>query len=113
MAEVKINVAGRVYAMHCRDGEEGRLHQLARMIGERVEKVKTGNPGLTEVRQLLFGAILLADELLEQELKVQSAVRDVPTIPDTDQIAFAATLEALAERLEAISEGLAADLASA
>jgi hypothetical protein len=40
MAEVSLSIAGRQYTVHCRDGEEPRLHLLARMIGERVDKVK-------------------------------------------------------------------------
>lgn len=105
MAEVTIMIGGRQYALHCRDGEEGRLHQLSRMINERVEKVRKSSPGLTEVRQLLFASILLADELSEAETRAAPA----PAPPQDDPAAMRA-LEALAERLEAVGEGLAADL---
>lgn len=107
MAEVRIMVGGRQYALHCRDGEEGRLHQLARMINDRVEKVRQSSNGLTEVRQLLFAAILLADELSEAETRSVDA--QAPAPPQEDPAAMRA-LEALAERLEALGEGLAADL---
>ncbi len=107
MAEVTIMVGGRQYALHCRDGEEGRLHQLARIINDRVEKVRQSSRGLTEVRQLLFASILLADELSEAETRVASA--QVPAPPEEDAAAMRA-LESLAERLEAVGEGLAADL---
>lgn len=107
MAEVTIMVGGRHYALHCRDGEEGRLHQLSRMINDRVEKVRQSSPGLTEVRQLLFACILLADELSEAETRTVAATAPPP--PDEDPAAMRA-LEALAERLEAVGESLAADL---
>lgn len=106
MAEVTISIGGRSYALHCRDGEEGRLHQLSRMINDRVEKVRKSSPGLTEVRQLLFASILLADELSEKQSKDPAAS---PSLPLEDQAAIRA-LESLAERLEAIGEGLAGEL---
>jgi cell division protein ZapA len=108
MAEVNLAIAGRSYALHCRDGDEARLHQLSRMIGDRVDKVKASSPGLTEVRQLLFAALLLADELSDAQLASQHASRT----PEDDTVA-AQTLETLAERLEAIGEALAADPATA
>ncbi len=39
MAEVKIMVGGRQYAVHCRDGEEAQLHNLAAMMYERVDQL--------------------------------------------------------------------------
>lgn len=110
MAEVNISIAGRAYALHCRDGEEPRLHQLSRMIAERVDKVKASSPGLTEVRQLLFAALLLADDLSDAQLEATRVARSAPQADDT---AAAQALETLAERLEAIGEALAADMPAA
>lgn len=104
MAEVQLSVAGRQYAVNCRDGEEARLHQLARMIADRVDKVKQSSPGLTEVRQFLFAALLLADDLSDAQAD--------PNLPTDDDPATLAILESLAERLEMIGQGLAADLAA-
>jgi cell division protein ZapA len=104
MAEVSLSIAGRQYTVHCRDGEEPRLHLLARMIGERVDKVKQSSPGLTEVRQLLFAALLLADDLSDAQ-----ATARPPVQAQGDDPAVLAALESLAERLEAIGQGLAAE----
>ncbi|MET0363341.1 MAG: cell division protein ZapA [Sphingobium sp.] len=110
MAEVNITIAGRSYALHCRDGEEARLHQLSRMIADRVDKVKAGSPGLTEVRQFLFAALLLADDLSDAQAEVQRKQEAVaPPPPPIDDTAAAQALESLAERLEAIGLALAAD----
>jgi len=110
MAEVKVSIAGRTYALHCRDGEEPRLHQLSRMIAERVDKVKASSPGLTEVRQFLFAALLLADDLSDAQ---NEAARAVPDVQPVDDGAAVQALESLAERLEAIGEALAAPLPQA
>jgi cell division protein ZapA len=122
MAEVKIMVGGRQYAVHCRDGEEARLHQLAGMMSDRVNLVKNGSPGLTEVRQLLFAGLLLADTLSDQPAKsaVQPAAEAAPTpapappppepIDESDTLA---ALARLAERIEALGDSLAAQLVNA
>ena len=117
MAEVKIMVGGRQYAVHCRDGEEGRLQELAGMISERVDQVKTGSPGLTEVRQLLFAGLLLADTLQDQQVNGAAAASSAPPpaaqLPAQDDPALLAALERLAVRLEALGDSLAADLLNA
>jgi cell division protein ZapA len=110
MAEVQLSIAGRQYAVNCRDGEEQRLHQLARMIGDRVDKVKQSSPGLTEVRQFLFAALLLADDLSDAQAPGRQAA--APSPPAEDDPATLTILDALAERLEMIGQGLAAELAA-
>jgi cell division protein ZapA len=115
MAEVKIMVGGRQYAVHCRDGEEPRLHQLAGMMSERVNQVKTGSPGLTEVRQLLFAGLLLADTVTEQSA-ARPMTAPAPEPAPAEPIDESDTLEilaSLAQRLEALGDSLAAQLANA
>jgi cell division protein ZapA len=113
MAEVKIMVGGRQYAVHCRDGEEQRLHELAGMMSDRVEQVKTGSPALTEVRQLLFAGLLLADTLSDQQSSVKSSAPPPPPAKPQDDPATLAALDRLAHRLEALGDSLAADLPNA
>ncbi len=126
MAETKIMVGGRQYAVHCRDGEEARLQQLAGMMSDRVNQVSSGTTGLTEVRQLLFAGLLLADTLSEKSaelLAARSAPRaggaPVPAPPPpepaepVDDPATLATLAKLAERIEALGDSLAAQLINA
>ena len=108
MAEVQLTIAGRQYAVHCRDGDKARLHLLARMIAERVDKVKQSSAGLTEVRQLLFAALLLADDLSDAQAVARNAVPQTPP----DDPAMLAMLESLAERLETIGQGLAVEPAA-
>ena len=119
MAEVKIMVGGRQYAVHCRDGEEARLQQLAGMMSDRVNQVKTGSPALTEVRQLLFAGLLLADALSDKPAESKPAPAAVaapppPPIPEpVDESDTLAALTRLAERIEALGDSLAAQLTSA
>lgn len=105
MAEVKVTIAGRSYALHCRDGDEPRLHQLSRMIADRVDKVKASSPGLTEVRQFLFASLLLADDLSDTQAELRQIREEAPTQAVDDGTTVQA-LEALAERLENIGQTL-------
>ena len=69
MADVKLNIAGRVYDVHCADGQEPQLMQLATLVDEKVRSM----PGGTEIRQMLFAALMLADEAQEAKGKVDKA----------------------------------------
>jgi len=115
MAEVKIMVGGRQYGVHCRDGEEAQLHKLAAMMSERVDQVSHGSPHITEVRQLLFAGLLLADSLSDQQVggKAPGSAAAPAIAAQQDDPALLAALERLAQRLEALGDSLAADLLNA
>ena len=88
MADVKLTIAGRPYDVHCADGEEAQLLQLAAVVDEKAREIQGG----TEVRQLLFAALMLADDAQEAKGKVQKAE------PQSDSLRAAV---ALAESREA------------
>lgn len=69
MADVKLIIAGRPHDVHCADGEEQRLVQLAAIVDAKTREIQGG----TEVRQLLFAALMLADEAHEAQDKAGSA----------------------------------------
>jgi cell division protein ZapA len=88
VADVKLNIAGRVYDVHCADGQEPQLLSLAGVVDEKVRSM----PGGTELRQLLFAALMLADEAQEAKGKADKAA------PQSDSLRAAV---ALAESREA------------
>ncbi len=88
MADVKLTIAGRPYDVHCADGQEAQLVQLASVVDEKVRSM----PGGTEIRQMLFAALMLADEAQEARGKVEKAE------PQSDSLRAAV---ALAESREA------------
>ena len=69
MADVKLTIAGRPYDVHCADGQEAQLIQLAGIVDAKARGIQGG----TEVRQLLFAALMLADETQEAQTKAGSA----------------------------------------
>ncbi|MDR6835169.1 MULTISPECIES: cell division protein ZapA [unclassified Sphingopyxis] len=88
MADVRLTIAGRPYDVHCADGEEAQLLQLAAVVDEKARGINGG----TEVRQLLFAALMLADDAQEAKGKVDKAE------PQSDSLRAAV---ALAESREA------------
>ena len=88
MADVKLTVAGRPYDLHCADGQETQLLQLAAVVDEKAREM----PGGTEVRQLLFAALMLADDAQEAKGKIERSE------PQSDSLRAAV---ALAESREA------------
>ncbi|MGD9810703.1 MAG: cell division protein ZapA [Sphingobium sp.] len=112
MAEVTLTIGGRQYSVHCGDGEEAHLYRLADLIESKTAIARKASPGLTEVRQLLFAGILLADELSELRAKTgaQGSLDFVPAAGDAsgeEEKALIDRITALAERIEAIADTLA------
>lgn len=88
MSDVSLTIAGRPYDVHCEDGQEAQLLQLAARVDEKAR----GMQGGTEVRQLLFAALMLADEAQEALARIEK------TEPQADSLRAAV---ALAESREA------------
>ncbi|MDB5688854.1 MAG: hypothetical protein JWL91_730 [Sphingomonas bacterium] len=103
MAEVEVRIGGRKYELTCRDGDEDRLRVLADMVDSKVAEAARGMGGLNEVRQLLFAALLLADQLSE-ELAKPAPPPPPPAVID-DEVAIM-VVEELASRVESLATRL-------
>ena len=104
MAEVDLTIVGRPYRVACRDGEEDTLRAAARLVDAKSREAIAGLGILSEARQLLFAALLLADQLVDQRPDA------APAAPDPE---VARRAEALAGRLEQLADALEAEAASA
>jgi cell division protein ZapA len=100
---VDLHIAGRTYQVACREGEEETLQAAARLVDSKSREALSGLGTLSESRQFLFAALLLADQLVDQRPEV--AAQAAPSAPDPILVrqaeAVAGRLESLAERLEA------------
>jgi len=104
---IDLNIAGRVYPVACRDGEEENLQAAARLVDSKSREAIAGLGTLSEARQFLFAALLLADQLIEDRPEAAAP----PPAPALDP-ALAGRAETLAERLEALAERLEAEAAA-
>lgn len=99
MSNVSLQIGGRSYTVACAGGEEDHVTGLGRLIDEKVQSMGGGH---NEVRQLLFAALLLADELHETRHRAAApAPAAAPSAPD-----HSAALEAIADRLEKCAAAL-------
>ena len=98
MAEVELTIAGRPYRVACRNGEEETLRQAGALVDQKSREALAGLGTLSESRQLLFAALLLADQI------VDGHEFEVPKGPDDELVQrtnrLADRLESLADKLE-------------
>ncbi|HEY0028201.1 MAG TPA: cell division protein ZapA [Allosphingosinicella sp.] len=104
MASVDLEIAGRRYAIACRDGEEEHLREVGAIIDKKAQDAAGALGKLSESRQLLFASLLLADELKEKREASASSGEAAPAAQVDPAIAEA--LERLAERMESLAERL-------
>ncbi len=110
MAQVQLVVGGRHYRVACQDGGETHLERLAHDLDLKIAEVTRSMGGMDEPRQLLFAALLLADELVDLRRSIEELPPPVPPAPAPpppaiDPAALRA-LERLADRVEALAGGL-------
>jgi cell division protein ZapA len=101
MNNVSLTIGGRSYAVACAAGEEEHVHALGRMIADKVEQMGGTH---NEPRQLLFAALLLADELHEARVRTPASSPAPPPASNPDQ--YADALEEIAARLENCASAL-------
>ena len=97
MAEIELSIAGRLYRVACRTGEEDTLRAAAALVDGKSCEAIAGLGTMTESRQMLFAALLLADQLLDGNAAVPAAQPD---------LALVGRVAGLAERLEALADTL-------
>ncbi|HEX4182417.1 MAG TPA: cell division protein ZapA [Caulobacteraceae bacterium] len=77
MAQVTIEVNGRPYTVGCEDGQEAHLNELARLFDRQVRQVGQEVGQLGETRLFLMGALLLADELADTQMRLSHTLSDL------------------------------------
>ena len=102
MATIEIEIAGRRYDVACREGEQEHLRSVAAEVDRRAQDAANALGSLTETRQLLFAALLIADDI--KEIRAGAGIPE-PVAPPPDP-AVADALERLASRMEALADSL-------
>lgn len=100
MSQVTLQVGGRPYTLSCADGEEAHVRHLASIVDGKLAALGGLPPG--EAKNLLFAALILADEVDEARRRPASSTPLVTPLADDPRIVQ--TLEALAVRLEHLAQ---------
>lgn len=98
MSDVRLMVGGRYYTVSCADGQEDRIRHLASVIDGKLGGMGA-NLSSQEAKNLLFAALLLADE-------ADNARQAPPPPPLEDEDMIAARLERIAGALENVAATL-------
>lgn len=72
MSEVALQIGGRTYRVACAAGEEERVKRLGATIADKLSAM--GNPTGPDAQNLLFAALLLADEVQEARDSVSASL---------------------------------------
>ena len=100
MSDVTLAVGGRNYTVSCADGQEEHVQRLAAVIDGKLGSMGA-NLSSQEAKNLLFAALLLADELDEAKQKLHHpSPPSMPTGWPDNRKAIAAALENAASTLE-------------
>ena len=99
---VDLNIAGRVYPVACREGEEESLRDAAGLVDAKCREAVAGLGTLSEARQFLFASLLLADQLIDNRPAGAAPPAPPPAAPALDP-QLASRAEALAARLESLA----------
>lgn len=104
MAQIELKIGGNAYTVACRDGEESHLTKIAEIVDKKAGDARQAVGSVSEVRQLLFASLLLADELDEARRAAGSAPVAPPAgataTPDAANDDHLTLLEDIAARLE-------------
>lgn len=114
MSEVTLSIAGKAFTVACGDGEEAHVSKLGAMIDEKL-KAMGGNLGPNSAQNMLFAALLLADELDEargrggKPAATAASAADAAAAGEVEQIrlelhAVKAERDALAKELAQLAE---------
>jgi cell division protein ZapA len=116
MAQVSITVNGRVYRMACEDGEEDHVLELGTRFNGAIDELRGALGEIGDQRLMVMAGILMTDRLDDSERRLKRAQQDIRDLKagrvdsasrfDSLEENFVASLEAVAERIEAISERL-------
>ena len=69
MGQVTVELNKRIYRLACGDGDEARLKELAGVVRGKVDHLVQQHGQIGDDRLLVMAAIMLADELRDQQEK--------------------------------------------
>ncbi len=102
MSQVTLTIGGKPHRVSCADGEEAHITKLGAMIDDRLTAMGA-NLSAQDSQNLLFAALILADELHEANTKTSSSGSS-----NSDGNRAAARLDQLAQKLELFADKLEA-----
>lgn len=104
MSEVTLTIGRRSYAVACADGQEAHVRAMGAEVDERLRRVGALSPN--DAKNMLFAALILADELFEERRKPAPAGHNSSAPLPSEQTDAQARLSRLEEELTDAREEL-------
>ena len=110
MAEVKLNINGKIYPILCDDGQEERIQSLAAYINTRLKDITSAGAANNDNHALVLTSLILADEVFDLRENIQLADQIINentgqgTINPADEKAVADALGSIANRIKLVSK---------
>ena len=102
MAQVAVNIAGRLYRMACEDGQEPHLEQLARDFDAKIAEMKGAFGEIGDQRLTVMAALAMADDRSEAQRQTARLEAEVAGLRKTAEVSG----EAEAEMTDAMAKAL-------
>lgn len=109
VAHVSVTIAGRAYRMACEPGDEARIGALADKVDKRIGELASAFGSMDELRLTVMAAFSIADDLAAAQQRVdalQDELAAQKALIDQQEARFAESIDALAERVEAVTADL-------
>lgn len=101
MAQVIITINDREYPIACENGQEARIMQLAQILDQKAQMLKSFSGKISENMLLAMIGILVADDLFEAR---KSAAASAPVPVKNNDEETTAKIQALNERIKAVAK---------
>jgi cell division protein ZapA len=116
MGQVNMTISGKTYRMACDDGQEEHLSSLGDRLNQTIDMLRTQFGEIGDQRLTVMAAITMADQQSESERRVKQLEAEIAALEearaalierqDAAEGDIAASIETMAERLEAIAARL-------
>lgn len=106
MAQVTVKINGYTYTVGCEDGQESHLMAMAEQVENRVGSIKALGGSSGESRLLVLASLLMADELHDMKVELDSARAGGPRKPPKPEGELGKRMTRLAQRAEQIAADL-------
>ena len=116
MAQVNLNVNGRVYRMACEDGQEDHVSELGDRFNAAINELRGAMGEIGDTRLMVMAGILMTDRLDDAERRLATRDQEIQSLRDRAANAamridgmeerFAESLHQAAERIERLAERL-------
>ena len=107
MAEVEIEVAGKIFRVTCDDGQEAHLQRISTHLGDLTRELSADLGDIGETRLILLAALTVCDELEDARRRLAGLMAERDTLGPQTLGGAARVIEAAADRIETMASKVA------